>query len=288
MGEGGGGGDAGSDGTTLTEELSLGCANSSPIGAQSLLSAELAVTAGTITGGEEFSATLAGTAGFPESFLDAAQALVPGGLSQAKVIDARYVAQVRSGATVDGGEDPGTALAPDPAGVSPGEQRFCRYPTTTTCTSDDDCTVPPCSDPVLVSDVPTSDDCAPDGVCDGLGKLEGETSQCALNGFCVTGGLELPLLPVMQAYTADASGAVLWGWADRGLSNNTFDEDTQLYTIPKPVATDPIEQGLAVDAGLVVSVECVMGIDEGLDPEDPENDLVGYTPDEDLISFPIE
>ncbi len=137
-------------------------------------------------------------------------------------------------------------------------------------------------------DVPTSDDCAPGGECDMLGKLEGDTSQCALNDFCVTGALEVPLLEVMQDYTADAEGAVLFGWADRGLSNSTFDEMTQLYTIPKPSAADPIEQGLQVDAGLVVSVECVMGVDEGVDPMDEENDLVGYTPDEDLISFPIE
>jgi len=31
----------------------------------------------------------------------------------------------------------------------------------------------------------------------------------------------------------------------------------------------------------------VMGVDEGEDPEDAENDLVGLTPDADLISFPI-
>ena len=287
-GEGGGGGDGGSDGTTIEKELSLGCANSSPIGAQSILSATLEVTAGTITGGEEFDAVLAGTAGFPESFLDAAQALVPGGLSQAIVADAKYVAQVRSGASVDAGEDAGTVLLPDGENLEPGATRLCNFPTDQVCAADDECAGGVCNDPVLIVDVPISDDCDPDGVCDGLGKLEGETSQCALNGYCVTGALVVPLLPVTSSYMADASGAVLVGWADRGLSYNTFDEDTQLYTIPKPNASEPIEQGLKVNAGLVVSVECVMGVDEGVDPEDEENDLVGYTSDEELISFPIE
>ena len=80
---------------------------------------------------------------------------------------------------------------------------------------------------------------------------------------------------------------MLFGWADQGLSNSTYDAMTMLYTIPKPSATDPIEQGLKVDAGLVVAIECVMGVDEGEEPGNEENDLVGFTPDEDLISFPI-
>ena len=81
---------------------------------------------------------------------------------------------------------------------------------------------------------------------------------------------------------------MLFGWAETGLDNSTFDAMTNLFTIPKPNTANPIEQGLQINAGLVVSVECVMGVDEGLDPEDAENDLVGPTPDMDLISFPIE
>jgi len=266
------------------KEISLGCANSSPLGAQSILSAVLKVTAGPIGASQEFDATLSGTATFPEAFLDAAQDLVPGGLKQAVVPDLKYIVQVRSGAT--GGGD-GVGLGADGANITPGLTQFCQYPTTTICTQDSDCVVPPCNDPVVLVDVPTSDDCAPGGVCDGLGKAIDPTSQCELNGFCVTGDLDLPLLEVTQAYTAEATGDVLFGWADQGLTNNTFDDMTNLYTIPKPNTADPIQQGLQVNAGLVVAIECVMGVDEGEDPEDAENDLVGLTPDEDLISFPI-
>ncbi|MBW2587322.1 MAG: hypothetical protein JRD92_10315 [Deltaproteobacteria bacterium] len=282
-GEGGAGGTP-AGGETIMKEISLGCANSSPLGAQSILSAVLKVTAGPIGASQEFDATLSGTATFPEAFLDAAQDLVPGGLKQAVVPDLKYIVQVRSGAT--GGGD-GVGLGADGANITPGLTQFCQYPTTTICTQDSDCVVPPCNDPVVLVDVPTSDDCAPGGVCDGLGKAIDPTSQCELNGFCVTGDLDLPLLEVTQAYTAEATGDVLFGWADQGLTNNTFDDMTNLYTIPKPNTADPIQQGLQVNAGLVVAIECVMGVDEGEDPEDAENDLVGLTPDEDLISFPI-
>jgi len=285
-GEGGAGGTP-AGGETKEKEISLGCANSSPLGAQSILSAVLKVTAGPIAASQEFDASLSGTATFPEAFLDAAQDLVPGGLKQAVVPDLKYVVQVRSGAT--GGGD-GVGLGADGANITPGLTQFCTYPPTATCTTateDDDCIVTPCNDPVVLVDVPTSEDCAPGGVCDGLDKAGPDTSQCALNGFCVTGDLDLPLLEVTQAYMAEATGDVLFGWADQGLTNNTFDDVTNLYTIPKPNTADPIQQGLQVNAGLVVAIECVMGVDEGEDPEDAENDLVGLTPDADLISFPI-
>ena len=289
-GTAGTGGSAGGGGSGLVEmakEISLGCANSSPVGLQSILSAELKVTAPVISASQEFDAVLSGTATFPESFLDAAQAIVPGGLEQATLLEWLFIVQLRSGATPSGA-DSNVPLNPDPSELSPGLTRFCTYPPTTVCTEGgSECTVPPCKDPVIVVDVPTSDDCAPGGVCDGLGKLEGETSQCALNGFCVTGALEVPLLPVTETYTADASGDVLFGWADQGLSNNTFDEDTGLYTIPKPGTLLPVEQGLKVEAGLTVAIECVMGVDLGPEPGNEDNDLVGLTPDADLISFPI-
>lgn len=288
-GAGGAAGEGGAGGTPgggEEKEISLGCANSSPLGAQSILSAVLKVTAGPIAASQEFDASISGTATFPESFLDAAQALVPGGLKQAVVPDLKYVAQVRLGASMVGGGD-GVALGADGTMITPGLTQFCQYPPTTTCTADSDCLVAPCNDPVVLVDVPTSEDCAPGGVCDGLGKATGDTSQCALNGFCVTGGLDLPLLEVTQAYMAEATGDVLFGWADQGLTNNTFDDVTNLYTIPKPNTADPIQQGLQVNAGLVVAIECVMGVDQGEDPEDAENTLVGLTPDADLISFPI-
>ena len=81
---------------------------------------------------------------------------------------------------------------------------------------------------------------------------------------------------------------MLFGFGDTGLDNSSFDEGTGLYTIPKPNPLEPVEQGLAVNAGLVVVVECVMGEDLGPEPGNEDNDLVGLTPDEDLVNFAIE
>ncbi len=281
------GGTAGSGGMAGGEEsqvLSLGCANSSPIGAQSILSAVLTVAAAPV-GGQEFDAVVSGTATFPESFLDAAQPLVMGGLSQAKLTDLAYIMQVRSGATPSGAAS-NVALAADPSQLTPGAVRLCNYPTDQVCAADGECSGGVCNEAIILVDVPTSDDCAAGGLCEGLNKT-GDGSQCALNGFCVTGPLDVPLLPVTASFTADASGDVLFGWADVGLSNSTFDPGTQQFTIPKPSALNPIEQGLKVDAGLVVGIECVMGVDDGEDPLDAANTLVGLTPDEDLIAIPI-
>jgi hypothetical protein len=263
----------------------LGCANSSPIGAQSILTAVLSIAAAPAAG-QEFDAVVSGTATFPESFLDAAQPLVAGGLSEAKLTDLAYIMQVRSGATPSGAAS-NVALSADASQLTPGEVRLCNFPTDQECTDNSECAGGVCNEAVIIVAVPTSDDCATGGVCDGLGKADGASSQCGLNGFCVTGPLDVPLLPVTASFTADASGDVLFGWADAGLSNSTFDEGTQQFTIPKPSALDPIEQGLKVDAGLVVAIECVMGTDLGPEPGNEDNDLVGLTPDEALLAIPI-
>gem|GEM_PF-3395848 len=279
----GGTGGAGGAPAPIEKDFSLGCSNSSPIGAQSILPAKLNVAPSAISAGADFDAALSGTATFPESFLDAAQDLAPGGLRQAELLEAQYIVQVRSGAT--GGD---ATLGVDLSMLTPGEVRFCNYPPDQECAADSECTGGTCNAATIVVDLPTSDDCAPGGVCDMLGKAtDPTTSQCGQNGFCITGGLDLPLLEVTQTYTADASGDVLFGFADQGLTNNTFDAGTGYYTIPKPVATEPIEQGLKVKALLVVGIECVMGTDQGEDPDNADNTLVGVTPDSDLISFPI-
>ncbi len=298
-GDGGMGGTGGVDGIEKIKVISLGCANSSPIGFQSILSAELSVTApDPVAASSEFSASVGGTATFPESFLDAAQAVIMGGLQQAELEELQYIAQVRSGAT---GDD--VMLAADVDALTPGLVVGCAIvPEDGPCDPAND--VDPedpnmgntdcqpvfegngCLSRILV-DVPTSDDCAPDGVCDMLGKA-GPESQCDINEFCVTGDLDVPLLATTQSYTADATGPVLFGWADTGLSNNTYDETEMLYTLPKPIATLPVEQGLKVNAGLVVSIECVMGVDGGEDPMNAENTLVGLTPDGELIDFAVQ
>jgi len=269
--------------------LSLGCANSTPLGAQSVSSAVLNVAAGPVLASQEFDARLSGSAIFPELFLDAAQQLVLGGVRQATLMDLQYLVQVRSGATLVGGSGavPGVSLGADVAAITPGEVRLCNFPVDQQCTQDSDCAGLICNPPVILIDLPTSDDCAPGGICDTLGKATGPSSQCVVNGFCVTGDLDIPLAEATVTYAADPSGDVLFGWADQGLGNSTFNPGTNLFTIPKPNAFDPIEQGLKMNVGLTIGFECVMGIDAGQDPTDPDNTLIGLTPDTDLISFPI-
>lgn len=150
---------------------------------------------------------------------------------------------------------------------------------------------PFCQDPVVIVDLPISEDCAPGGVCDALGKgvctpgncvggtNEGaacETAddcdgvcdncpfgtQCGNNQFCVTGDLALTLKPEVQTYLADASGEILFGWADQGLTNITLDDATGIYDIPQSNPSNPLEQGITVLAGaLTVQVACVMAVD---------------------------
>jgi len=120
---------------------------------------------------------------------------------------------------------------------------------------------PVCQDPIILVAIPTSDDCAPGGVCDGLGKI-GPGSQCDLNGFCVTGGLTVALKAVEQTYTAESTGDVLFGWADEGLIGPTLDPVTNIYDLPQADVSAPLEQGISVVAGaLIVKVACVMAVD---------------------------
>ena len=115
----------------------------------------------------------------------------------------------------------------------------------------------PCQ--ALVS-IPISTDCAPGGVCDGLGKL---ASQCATNGFCVTGGLPLPLASQTASFTADASGIVNFGFADQGTGATVQGDGT--YPLPPAVFTGPTQLNeIKVNAsGLSVALVCTMAVDAG-------------------------
>ena len=135
--------------------------------------------------------------------------------------------------------------------------------------------------------IPTTNDCAAGGVCDSLGKA----SQCAANGFCVTGGLPIDLDPGSGSYTAGASGSTaLFGWFDDppgdspGVGAPPVDGDGTWNIVQTQYTgvTGPI--GLAVNAGgLAVQLECIMGIDS--EPGIPNDALP--TPDADLISFDV-
>ena len=172
--------------------LSLGCTNN--------VTADISILPFTlnvnpdpiISGAGPVPTVFGGIAEFSEVFLDAAQGAVPGGVTQADLVNLAATVQIRTGGTLastvtlTNGPLPTTCLiggascnpANDGASV-PGSQ-----PNT-------DCvpvgTFNPCQ--ALVR-LPTSSDCTVGGVCDTLGK---NASQCLLNGFCVTGGLPLPL-----------------------------------------------------------------------------------------------
>jgi hypothetical protein len=125
--------------------------------------------------------------------------------------------------------------------------------------------------------VPTSNDCAAGGTCDNLGKA----SQCTTNGFCVTGGLPLPLQAQLSNGTASASDDdILFGWYDNPAVCPS--PAGTVCTLPAAVFTAPIGPiGLRVNAsGLSVALECNQAADA-----DPN---AVTQPDSALISFPID
>jgi hypothetical protein len=148
-----------------------------------------------------------------------------------------------------------------------------------------------------VVEVPTSSDCAPSGVCDGLDKL----SQCTANGFCVTGGLPLPLDGVAGAsYTAGdgvtaGQTTALFGWFDDPADDSPGVDSPPvvggIYNIVQPSYTGvagPV--GLAVNAsGLGVQLECVMAEPGGEDTDgDTLPDEAIPSPDSSMIQFTVQ
>ena len=260
----------------------------------SILPYLLTVDPGVVAANSAFTADLGGIAEFSETFLDAAQGAVPGGVRSAALVDLKATVQTRgNGATganvvlTAGASIPYTCgLAPtacDPANNTvsvPGQ-----IPNT-------DC-VPtgffnPCNQ---VVQVPTSDDCAAGGTCETLGKA----SQCASNGFCVTGGLPIDLDSASGSYTAGASGSTaLFGWFDdpadqsAGVGTPAVDGDGT-WNMQQPQFTGtagPV--GLAVNAGgLSVQLECVMGVDSGGPDGVAVPDDGSPTPDTAMLSFDI-
>jgi len=252
-----------------TRLLTVGCTNS-VTSAQSVFPTLLQVTvAEPVFSGAPFTATFDGMGAVPESFLDFAQGIVPGGVASA-ILEGLAATVVPINATGTPVE-----LNVDPAAVVPGPTSFCTFPSTTVCTVDGDCGVPPCLPPVLVVDVPISTDCSPGGVCDTLGK---NASQCVPNGFCVSEDLFVPLVADSGTFTAGASGEVLFGWATdvpgesdcpgtdpRCASNGGTIPDN---SIALPLAADadpipPIGIRISVNDALSVPFQCSMGANGG-------------------------
>jgi hypothetical protein len=143
-------------------------------------------------------------------------------------------------------------------------------------------------------EIPTSDDCTPGGVCDELGHT-GEQSQCALNGFCVSDSIEIPLEKKVAAFRAESSGAVLFGFDDSphtgfgplevgGCNDGTW------FSAGLEFEDPPRSNSMRVIAnGVPVAIEFVMGEDsDGPEGIDSCNSLSSPSPDSSLIKFPIQ
>jgi hypothetical protein len=281
---GGTGGTGGEDLSTKT--ISIACTNNVTPDV-SLLEWELTVSPVPIEAEEPFTAALEGVAVFPEFFLDAAQPPVPGGVQEVNLVSLNATVQARSGATGDERTLTNEAIpyecffgrAPcDPANDLPGTPGVrgntdCPESETNTCGR--------------FVRLPTSSDCDAGGVCESLGKT-GPGSQCSLNEFCITGGVEVELARELGEYMAEAEGDILFGWADES-TGATLEADGT-WKLREAVYDDPPGPiGLRVSVGIfTVAFECAMGVDSA-GPDGPGvPNLSSPTPDERLLSFAIQ
>ena len=280
---------------TCENVLSLGCTNNVTADI-SILPFQLNVNPEPIvvTGGSPTSvnAVFGGIAEFSEVFLDAAQGAVPGGVTQADLVNLAATVQIRTGGALDASITltnpplPTTCLIDgsscDPANnlaSVPGSQP------NSGCIPQG--TFNPCQ--ALVS-IPISSDCAPGGLCDSLGKL---ASQCDTNGFCVTGGLPLDLADQDGSFTPAASGIVNFGYADQGTmpdGTNVPVNPDGTYALPAAVFTAPPSLNeIKVNAsGLSVALVCTMAVDSGGPDGVGVPDLSSVTPTGLLNTFSIQ
>jgi hypothetical protein len=166
---------------------------------------------GPVSPGASIAVDLRGKAVISEESLDTLQGAVPGGIIKLDLVDLAATVRVRTGGTM-----PAVTLTNVPLPTT------CLIGGTVCDSANDGASVPgsqpntdciptgsfnPCQ---AIVTVPISDDCSVGGVCDMLGK----GNQCVTNGLCVTGGVEIPLETKGCIFTADASGEVLFGWAE--------------------------------------------------------------------------
>jgi len=304
--------------------LALGCTNNVTADI-SILPFVLNVDPEPILAGQLTAALFGGVANFSETFLDAAQGAVPGGVTQADLINLGATVQIRNGG----------ALASDVTLTNPLLPTTCLIggtacdpannvlPSVPGILANTDCipqgTFNPCQ--ALVT-IPTSSDCSVDGVCDQLGK---KASQCDLNGFCVTGDLPLPLADQAANFTpSPLGGQVNFGFADQDTGNRVcvggdddgsacyFDADCETnpdntgtcpatdvpinadgtYALPAAVFTAPpaLNEIKVNAAGLSVALVCTMAVDAGgpLGPTPPVPDQASPTPTSVLSIFNVQ
>jgi len=226
---------------------------------------------------------LSGYVVVPETLLDALQTMTPGGLKKVEFIDLAATVHVRAGAT---GDDVTLSL--------PALRSTCQADGTT-CSpaneqpdgSNSGCVpLSPANNCARFLILPTSADCSVGGTCDLIGKGPG-TSQCADNGFCVTGAVPLPLESAVAEYTADPFGQVLFGFDDQG-TGATLNQDGT-YNLPPADPMTPLgPNGIRFRAGIDIALECTMAVDSNGPDGVGVPGGVSPTPDSELISFFIQ
>jgi hypothetical protein len=272
----------------VTAVLTVGCTNNIT-GDISILPFALSVDPAGIGAGETVPVTLGGVAEFSETFLDAAQGAVPGGVTEADLVNLAATVLIRTGGslpdntTLTNGPIPTTCLIDDTSCDQANDQASVPgMRPNTDCTPTG--TFNPCQANVTL---PTSSDCSVDGVCDLLGK---KVSQCDLNGFCVTGGLPLDLADLDTNFQASASpGTVTFGWDDVNTGALPLNGDGT-YNLPAAVFTNPpTPNEIKVNAsGLSVALRCTMAVDSGGADGVGVPDQASPTPTDLLIDFTIQ
>jgi hypothetical protein len=266
-----------------TKAITVACANNVVL-EPNVLDFDLTVAAPSVAGGptpSDFTASFSGAVRFPRFYLNAASNLVPGGLQQAIVDEVTATVQSRSGAT---GSD--VELHEDLDAIVPGPTHLCVLPEGQVCdpANDVDPNDPsqgntdclggalPCQPEVTLIDFPISTDCGAGGVCDSIGEgFPNLYSSCSYNGFCITDDLLIPLAPATGVFTPDASGDILFGWADQNVPDlvlcpaaapdcaEAFHPDGS-YDLPSAVYANPsAPMGLRMDlASLFIPLQCAM------------------------------
>ncbi len=287
-----------------TANLTVGCRNNVTADI-SILPFDLTVDPGPISPSSAFTASLDGLAAFSEAFLDAAQAVVPGGVRSGQLIVSNgggLAATVVVGGAATGAD---VQLGPDLASLG----SRCQL-TGASCTGapgQGDCLVIPvvsnlcqtgyvnipvvegtpnsaggCTPPAPGSPPPDCN-CAPCTAID-VPPATTKTAQCTANGFCVAGDLPLPLQAATGNYTAGATpgAAITYGWAQPYAiaGNGTI-------TLPAAVfANAPAPVGVRVSAGgLFVALQCAGAVDSGGPDGVGVPDLASPTPASLLNTF---
>jgi len=284
-GDGGGGG-GGQGGTEVSATISVGCTNTVTTDV-SILDWEMSIDPGAPVGpSEQFTADIDGLAFFAESFLDAALVAIPG-IKRAALVDFAGTVLPRSGATGDPVvlelEDiPFTCFFDDPVGS--GNFLPCDPANDADNGGNSDCVPPnfgankclrwvslPTTDGVPNSDggCTPAGGAVPDCDCSACAALnpctdgtDCKTTQCEANGYCITGPLPVPLEGQQASYTSGTGSEMLFGWDDQN-TGATIKADGA-YDLPEAISTNPVEpNGLRVDAGLQVALQCTMAVDSG-------------------------